>query len=100
MNKFKLIISIGMMSVIINAQAADLKSGKIKHDEKCTACHIAQFGKDGSGIYTRKDRKMKSLSMLAQRVSACNANTKSGFSADQVKDVTEYLNSTYYQFKK
>jgi len=99
MNKITLVTSLLLMT-FSSAQAVDIKDGKIKHDAKCTACHVSQFGKDGSGIYTRKNRKMTSYSMLTQRVKACNVNTKSGFSDGDVTNVIEYLNSAYYKFTK
>ncbi|MFV1983146.1 MAG: cytochrome c [Thiohalomonadales bacterium] len=96
----KLIFSLSLMITLNQAQAVDLKNGKIKHDENCTSCHIAKYGKDGSDIYTRKDRFVKNYSMLVQRVKACDINTNAGFHDDEVKNVIEYLNSSYYKFKK
>jgi len=100
MNKVNLLVSLCLIVGMSSAQAIDLKEGKIKHDAKCTSCHTAQFGKDASKIYTRKGRRMKSYPMLVQRVKACNTNTKAGFSDVDVANVIEYLNSSYYKFKK
>jgi len=96
----KLIFSLSLMITLNPAHAVDLKNGKIKHDENCTSCHISKYGKDGSGIYTRKDRFVKNYSMLVQRVKACDINTNAGFHDDEVENVIEYLNSSYYKFKK
>lgn len=99
MNKTILAILL-LAGIFSHAYAVDIKDGKVKHDAKCTACHVAQFGKDGSGIYTRKNRKITSYSELTQRVKTCNINTKSGFSDGDVTNVAEYLNNAYYKFKK
>lgn len=96
----KLIIFLGFMMILNISQAVNLKNGKIEHDKNCTSCHITKFGKDGSKIYTRKDRLVKNYSMLVQRVKACDINTNAGFHDDEVTNVIEYLNSSYYKFKK
>jgi cytochrome c len=31
----------------------DAKQGKKLYEEKCAACHVAQFGGDGSRVFTR-----------------------------------------------
>ncbi|MEO1767037.1 hypothetical protein [Thiobacter aerophilum] len=77
----------------------DVQKGKALHDAKCTACHISLFGGDGSGIYTRADRKVKSASALASRISACNANTGAGWFPEDERHVGAYLNQTFYHFK-
>jgi len=100
MIKIKFIISLSLMLLINQAQAVDLKGGKIKHDKHCTSCHIAKYGKDGSEIYTRANRFVKNYSMLVQRVKACDINTNAGFHDDEVTNVIEYLNSSFYKFKK
>ncbi|VAW82947.1 hypothetical protein MNBD_GAMMA12-3085, partial [hydrothermal vent metagenome] len=74
--------------------------GKLKHDSKCTSCHSAKFPKDHTAIYTRKDRKMKSLAGLTSRVNACNSAAKAKFSEAELANVTEYLNTAFYKFKK
>jgi len=99
MTKIKLLISISLILTINLAQAVDLKNGKIVHDKNCTSCHIAKYGKDGSTIYIRENRFVKNYSMLVQRVKACDINTNAGFHDDEVINVIEYLNSSYYKFK-
>jgi cytochrome c2 len=75
------------------------KTGKDLHDKSCTDCHIGMFGGDGSKIYTRADRKVKTAQQLAARISACNANTGAGWFPEDEAHVAAYLNQQYYKFK-
>lgn len=77
----------------------DAKKGKALVDKKCVACHMSLYGGDGSGIYTRADRKVKTPQQLAARVAGCNANTGAGWFPEDELNVGAYLNSAYYHFK-
>lgn len=77
----------------------DAAKGKALADKQCVACHVSLFKGDGSGVYTRADRKVKTASQLAARISGCNANTGAGWFPEDETDVAAYLNKTYYKFK-
>ncbi len=77
----------------------DPKKGKALHDARCVACHVSLYGGDGSGMYTRAERKVKDAAALASRISACNANTGAGWFPDDERHVGAYLNQTFYHFK-
>ena len=77
----------------------DSAKGKALADKQCVACHVSLFKGDGSGVYTRADRKVKTASQLAARISGCNANTGAGWFPEDETDVAAYLNKTYYKFK-
>jgi cytochrome c len=74
------------------------KAGKDLHDKACISCHVSMFGGDGSKIYTRADRKTKTASQLAARISGCNANTGAGWFPEDEAHVAAYLNQQYYKF--
>lgn len=74
-------------------------SGKALAEKSCNACHVSMYGGDGSKIYTRPDRKVKSADQLATRVRACNTNSGAGWFPDEEAHVAAYLNATYYHFK-
>jgi len=76
----------------------DPKIGKDLHDKACISCHVSMFGGDGSKIYTRADRKTKTASQLAARISGCNANTGAGWFPEDEAHVAAYLNQQYYKF--
>ena len=82
--------------VFINA---DIAAGKKLLEANCIECHASSFGGDGSGIYTRELRKIKTPSGLVVQVRNCNTmlNLK-WFEEDEV-NVAAYLNQQYYHFK-
>lgn len=77
----------------------DPKVGKALADKSCNACHVSMMGGDGSKIYTRADRKVKSAQQLETRVRACNTNSGAGWFPEDELHVAAYLNATYYRFK-
>lgn len=77
----------------------DPSKGKALTDKQCVACHVSMFKGDGSGVYTRADRKVKTASQLAARISGCNTNTGANWFPEDETDVGAYLNKTYYKFK-
>ena len=88
----------------MTAQAApfakgDPAIGKALHDKACIRCHASMYGGDGSRIYTRADRKIKTAQQLAARIAACNANTGAGWFPQDEENVAAYLNQQYYKFK-
>ena len=80
--------------------AGDVKRGKDLHDENCITCHANAFGGDGTGIYTRADRKMESYEALNNQVKRCKTALGVSWPEHQIDDVIAYLNETFYKFKK
>jgi mono/diheme cytochrome c family protein len=78
---------------------ADPKMGKTLHDKSCVSCHASMYGGNGSEMYTRSNRKIKNAQQLAARISACNANTGTGWFPEDEAHVAAYLNQQYYHFK-
>lgn len=77
----------------------DATRGKTVHDAKCVACHTGKFGGDGSAIYTRADRKVKTVEGLMKQIGLCNEMTKAGLTEAQENDLVKYLAEQYYKFK-
>jgi len=68
------------------------ETGKTLHDSKCLGCHDSE-------AYTRKDRIIKSLPALSQRVRICTKNAaKADWNDAQINSVVEYLDTRYYNF--
>jgi len=98
------LLLISTLFAAVSVQAApfdkgDAAKGKALADKQCVACHVSMFKGDGSGVYTRADRKVKTASQLAARISGCNANTGAGWFPEDETDVGAHLNKTYYKFK-
>ena len=77
----------------------DAKAGEKLHQQQCAGCHIGRFGGDGSKIYTRADRRVKSAASLAQQITTCNANLGNNLFPDDEANLGAFLNKTYYKFK-
>lgn len=73
------------------ALPGDFSAGKRLHDANCTGCHDA-------GVYTRKDRQVRSLDALKQRLRDCGHMAGKEFSAAQTQDIVKYLNEEFYRF--
>lgn len=77
----------------------DPNNGKLIHQEKCAACHIGKFGGDGSEIYVRDDRRIKTVEGLMAQVESCDRQIKIGLNDNQINDLVIYLNESYYKFE-
>ncbi len=100
----KLTISSTIFVWLLSATAhgfllGDPGNGKLVHQDKCAACHIDRFGGDGSEIYLRKDRRIKTVEGLMAQVEFCDRQIKSGLKDDQLDDLVIYLNENYYNFE-
>jgi cytochrome c5 len=65
--------------------------GKALTDRYCVGCHADE-------VYTRPDRKIRSLATLRLQVLRCNAMTKSGLTDEDVAAIVEHLNKSFYRF--
>lgn len=94
-----------LFCITASAGAADLfakgdaKTGKTLHDKSCVSCHASMVGGDGSAIYSRFERKIKTPQKLQAQISACNANAGAGWFPEEELHVGAYLNKQYYHFK-
>ena len=50
----------------------DPQNGYPLHQLKCSGCHVALFGGDGSKLYTRADRRVQTVEGLMGMVTFCN----------------------------
>ena len=92
-----LIIAAAIIST--SSFAGDMKRGKELHDENCMSCHQSLKGGDGSGIYTREDRRMESYAGLTKQVNRCKTSLGVSWPEHQIDDVITYLNTTFYKFE-
>lgn len=79
-------------------QHADAAAGKVLVNQYCISCHASSFGGDGSGIYTRELRKIKSSNALVAQIRNCNTMLGLKWFEDEELNVAKYLNQQYYKF--
>ena len=85
-----------LILLIPSAYAASLPGdsadGKRLHDANCMGCH-------DTGIYTRKDRRIRSLDALKGQLANCSHMANLQFSAIEMQNIIKYLNDQFYQFR-
>jgi len=79
---------------------ADMENGKELHDANCTSCHVSIQGGDGSGIYTRENKRIESHPALVKQVNRCRDSLGVPWPDEHINDVVEYLDNTFYKFNK
>lgn len=93
---------IGLVSLVLLFSAAssqasalllgDAARGKTLHGQQCTSCH-------DTGVYTRAERRVKSVEGLIGQVNGCVRQIGLNLNNDQVNDLVNYLNTSFYRFK-
>lgn len=79
---------------------ADPAAGKKAFDTaNCNACHVKLAGGDGSGIFTRADRRVRDAQALLKLVRFCVARTGAAVFPEDEANIAAYLNRDYYRFK-
>ena len=99
--KSLLLSSLILLSGLASAEpfsSADAKAGKALVAKNCISCHAESFGGDGSGIYTREFRKVKTSQGLVAQVRNCNTMIGLKWFEDEELNVAKHLNQTYYKF--
>ena len=71
---------------------ADTEHGQQLHDEHCMKCH-------DNAVYTRENRRVSNQDALVKQVKRCELNLGLQWFDDDVKDVVQYLNQSFYKFK-
>ena len=78
----------------------DPAMGKALVEKHCISCHATKFGGDGSAIYTRQDRLVRSAKGLLAQIRNCNTMLGLKWFEDEELHVASYLNKTYYKFEQ
>ena len=87
------------------AQAAPFIGGNADNGQKlfakydCASCHKGKVGGDGSAIFTRPDRIVRSADELIPRIKFCSGAVGANLTAQEELDLAALLNRNYYHFK-
>lgn len=100
--RFPLTLTVlGIAAFSGNAVATDApQHGKTLHDSHCIACHANMTGGKPEQIYTRANRRVTDRNKLWMQVQRCEQNLKLDFFDDDIEQVTDYLDKSYYHFGK
>jgi cytochrome c553 len=94
-----------LMLVTSAVQADPFSAGNADTGKKlfakyeCSSCHKGKVGGDGSAIFTRPDRLVRSADELIPRIKFCSGAVGANLSAQEELDLAAHLNQTYYHFK-
>ncbi len=94
MKKIVLLLIVTCSSSVFAAQDPKAKQeehAKKLHAKSCVSCH-------DSGVYTREDRRIRSLDALAHQVKRCEAPAQAKWTPQEADGVVNYLNKDYYKF--
>jgi hypothetical protein len=67
--------------------------GQALYEHHCMSCHE-------SWAHTREGRHVRTYSELRSRTEAWSVHSRLGWSAEDINDVTDYLNRTFYQLEQ
>lgn len=87
-----ILITTGLATLSSSSFAIDANHGKSLQQDNCMSCH-------DDGIYTREERRVTTLDALRQQVQRCETNLNLTWFPEDVDDVIEYLNTSFYKFK-
>ncbi|MCB4811646.1 cytochrome c [Methylovorus menthalis] len=92
-----------LLSLTMSAHAepfaeGDAAIGKTMVEKNCIQCHASKYGGDGSAIYTREHRLVKTSRGLLAQIRNCNTMLGMKWFEDEELHVARYLNQTYYKF--
>ncbi|VAW81688.1 hypothetical protein MNBD_GAMMA13-1945 [hydrothermal vent metagenome] len=79
------------LALLAGQSSADVKHGQQLHDASCVKCH-------DNGVYTRKDRFVGDKNALTTQVQRCKANVGAQWFDEDVADVVDFLDTSYYKF--
>ena len=71
--------------------AAEFDAGSY-HQANCTRCH-------DDGVYTRENRRVQSFQKLESQVARCDANLGTRLFPEDLSQLVDYLNTSFYHFK-
>ena len=100
----KLIIALILLCVAAAASANPFPNGnaqagqKLFELHKCNRCHAAMLGGDGSAIFTRPNRKVRSVTELIEQIEVCSGNIGVNLTPLEKQHLGAYLNR-YYNLK-
>ncbi len=104
MNKTLITIALTTTLLILNAawadEAPDPAHGKMLHNKNCIACHSSMTGGDGTMLYKRPNRHVKTHAQLESQVRRCESNLQIKWFDSEILDVAAYLDKQFYKLKK
>jgi cytochrome c553 len=87
------------------AQALPFAGGDAANGQKlfdkyrCNSCHEARVGGDGSAIFTRPNRTVRTADDLIVQMERCAGAIGKNLTPQEKQDIAAWLNQRYYRFR-
>lgn len=98
-------IAILLSLFALSAQATPFTQGDAARGKQlfakyeCNSCHEARVGGDGSAIFTRPDRRVRTADDLIVQMERCSGAIGKQLTVQEKQDLAAHINQTYYHFK-
>ena len=76
----------------LSAASADAARGRTLYEARCSACH-------STSVHSRNPRTAQDFDGIRFQVRRWAGETGTGWTADEIDDVSVYLNRRYYRFR-
>lgn len=88
---FSLVIASLLSTASLLSVAADVERGKLLYENSCGVCHE-------SALHIRERRTARSFEQIQAQVVRWSTAAQAQWTLEEVEDVADYLNSTYYRY--
>jgi len=88
---FSVVLGLFVMLVGVPVSAVDSARGKLLYENTCGTCHE-------SALHIRERRTVQAFAQIQAQVLRWSAAAEARWTAEEVQDVTDYLNSTFYRY--
>lgn len=88
---FRRVLILGCLGFSSFVYAVNINNGKVLHDQHCVRCHAETE-------YNNEKSRITDYKKLRARVGQCELMLELAWFADEVDDVTAYLNQRFYRF--
>lgn len=92
-------LAFGLAQANEPAKDSHAAAKKLIADSKCEACHAKKTSGDGTRIYTRENRIVKTKTRVVAQVALCNTELNLGLFPEDEAAIAAYLNEVFYEFK-
>jgi mono/diheme cytochrome c family protein len=89
------IAMLALAALALPLQAQDEERGRLLYETHCTSCHYERVHKR-----ERDKSRVRTLAELRVEVVRRAADTKRPFTVEDLDDIAEYLNRSYYRLEK
>jgi len=92
MSRIGLVLMLAALGLAQPAAGADTGRGRALYESRCVGCH-------SKSVHQRESRKATTFEGVLAQVSRWNDTLGGDWTAEDIEDVTVYLNERYYKYR-